>query len=86
MRVIFADMPISVHEMLMVDSEGFYTIMLNSRDSVEDRRKHYRHAIHHIHSRDYEKLEADKIEKECHERMVKKRVKSEWYGELYGCD
>lgn len=89
MRVIFADLPTSVHEMLMLDAEGFYTIMLNSRDSAEDRRTHYQHAISHIHSNDYEKFEADKIEKECHEKQKRKRkntVTRKWHGEIYETD
>lgn len=69
MRVIFADMPTSVHEMLMVDAEGFYTIMLNARDSIESRRSHYRHAIEHIKENDFEKAEATRIEQVCHMRQ-----------------
>ena len=67
LRIIYLDMPTSIHEVVTIDDDGDYVIALNSRDSYYVRRKNYNHAINHIKRRDFESYNADSIECRCHE-------------------
>lgn len=66
MRIIYVDLPTTVHEVVTVDEDGDYVIALNAKDSYYVRRKNYIHAMNHIKRRDFEAFDADIIETKCH--------------------
>lgn len=64
------DLPPGVHEMVAPCITGF-TIYLNSKDSFENRRKHYCHAIKHILNKDHERVLVRDIEIRAHKKERK---------------
>ena len=47
-RTILQDLPVSVRGLVFHDDEGQPVIVINSRLSVENRMKAYRHEVEHI--------------------------------------
>lgn len=46
-RIVFKDMPVKVKSLTKEDSEGFKTVILNSRLSYEENLKSYLHECSH---------------------------------------
>ena len=69
-RVIYADFPPRIKGMLVktFDEEDYYTVVLNSRLSIEQQRKTYEHEISHLAEKDFdeEDTEVDRIERLRH--------------------
>lgn len=61
------DMDVLVGEQIIKNNDDSYTILLNARLSHERQLECYRHALLHISNDDFEKDNADKIEKRAHE-------------------
>ena len=53
-------------EMVSLNEDGSYTILINSRLSYEGQLKAYQHAMEHIESNDFEKNDVQKIEFDAH--------------------
>ena len=51
-RTILQDLPLSVHGFVFHDDDGQPVVVLNSRLSVERRRKAYKHEVDHIKNGD----------------------------------
>ena len=60
------DMDVLVGEQVIKNNDDSYTILLNARMSHERQLECYRHALLHINNEDFEKDNADKIEKQSH--------------------
>lgn len=66
-RVIYQDLPCSIPGYTKMDSEGYYTIILNSRLSSERNRETYDHELKHIQKGDlYSQDNAGEIEELRH--------------------
>jgi len=62
------DLPPSIKGFARDNSDGSYTIILNSRLNLETQRKCMKHELEHIKRNDfYSDLAADQIERERHE-------------------
>lgn len=61
--VYLMDMDTGIDEQIIYNSDGSFTIFINSRFNCERQMKAYQHAIKHIMEKDYEKSSADDIEK-----------------------
>lgn len=61
--VYLMDMDTGIDEQIIDNSDGSFTIFINSRFNCERQMKAYQHAIKHIMEKDYEKSSADDIEK-----------------------
>ena len=59
------NLPDGINEMVVPCYEG-YTVYVNINLDVVDRRKALRHAIRHIHYRDFEKGNVQSIERNAH--------------------
>lgn len=67
-RTILKDLPSGVHGFTLLDTEGDYTVFLNSRQTREMNMKTYKHEIQHIEENDHQKtLSADILEWIRHE-------------------
>lgn len=67
--VRLADMPAALYGFTRENSDGSYTVIVNSRLSPERRLKAYRHELRHIKGLDFEKEHnVDLIEKIAHKR------------------
>lgn len=58
------------NEMVSVNEDGTYTILINSRLSYDGQLKAYEHAMKHIQENDFEKDDVQKIEYEAHADIV----------------
>ena len=67
-RVVLMDVDTMVGESIFKNADGSYTILLNSRWSAEEQRRCFDHAISHIRHNDWEKTNADEIERERHKK------------------
>lgn len=65
-NVKLLDMDVMIREQVIRNSDGSYTIFLNSRLTWEAQLLAYRHALGHIINRDFEKESADHIEFVAH--------------------
>lgn len=54
-RVVCANMPVSVKGYTIRDADGFYTIVLNSNHSHDQNRRSYLHEIFHIENGDFDR-------------------------------
>lgn len=75
-RVYFMDLPYRIKGFVSQNSDGTYTIILNSRLSKEQNFKTCLHELNHIKNKDFEKLTMDEAEGiksglQCH--LSKKR-------------
>lgn len=66
-RVVLMDVDTMVGESIFKNEDDSFTILLNSRWSAEEQRRCFDHAISHIRHNDWEKTNADEIERERHE-------------------
>lgn len=60
------DMDTMVHEQVISNADGSYTILLNSRLSHFDNVSGYYHAMYHINHNDFERSDVNNIELEAH--------------------
>lgn len=66
-NVIFADMPTRIKAYTVINKDGMYTIVLNSRLTHEQNLLSYHHEMLHIENHDYEKnCDTDLIEIHAH--------------------
>lgn len=56
-------MPTCVEEQVVFNEDGSYSIFINARLNWERQMLAYQHAIAHIMNSDFEKADADEIEK-----------------------
>lgn len=64
----YADMPTTIPAFVVANTDGSYTVILNSKHSREQHLKSYAHELKHILDGDYEKkCSADLIEFWTHE-------------------
>ena len=67
-NIIYKNMDVLITEHIVENSDGSYTIFLNSRLTHERLLQAYKHALEHIHKQDFEKQDADAIEAIAHKR------------------
>ena len=60
--VHFLDMDSKIEEQVICNSDGSFTIMINSRLNLERQMFAYQHALLHIANDDFNKIDADSIE------------------------
>ena len=65
-NVVVMSMEYGLHEMIVSNHDGSYTVFLNARDSNERRIQSYHHAIRHLERGDFEKDSVQQIESEAH--------------------
>lgn len=65
-NVVVMSMEYGLHEMIVSNHDGSYTVFLNARDSNERRIQSYHHAIRHLERDDFEKDSVQQIESEAH--------------------
>ena len=67
-KVIFEDLPTSIGGFVR-ETDGYFTIVLNSRLSYSDNVKSYYEELYHINNSDLDRgISADRIERESHRR------------------
>lgn len=54
-NIVYADMPVTIKAYTMHCNDDTYTIVLNSRHSLEQLMKAYHHEMKHIENGDYDK-------------------------------
>lgn len=64
--VRFLDLPCTVHGLLRQNEDSSYTILLNSRDSLERNRQAYQHELNHLNRNDFRQGNVSVQEKEAH--------------------
>lgn len=57
----------SVHEMVVTNADGSYTIFIDPNQSCNMQRRSFAHALLHIKNSDFEKDSADQIEFLAHQ-------------------
>lgn len=60
------DFPVPGREMVILNEDGSYTILLNSKLNWESQMNGYIHAMRHIFGEDFDKNNVQEIEKEAH--------------------
>ena len=60
------DLPYAVHGLLRQNEDSSYTILLNSRDSLERNRQAYQHELKHLSRNDFQPGDVSVQEKEAH--------------------
>ena len=65
-NIVVMNLEYGIHEQVIKNNDGTYTILLNARDSHETRIASYSHALRHINNRDFEKYDVQQIEADCH--------------------
>lgn len=65
--VHFLDMDSRIHEQVIYNEDGSFTILINSRIGNIAQMEAYQHAIAHIMNHDFDKPDADEIETLAHE-------------------
>lgn len=68
------DMDVLIPEQIVQNSDGSYTIFINSRLSHERQIEAFKHALKHIDNVDFEKSDADSIELEAHDLEIEKEI------------
>ena len=66
------DMDVLIPEHVIPNSDGSYTVLLNSRLSCERQLEAFSHAMKHIERNDFEKTDADNIELNAHDLEIAK--------------
>ena len=67
-KVMYADLPTTIGGFVK-ETDGYYTIVLNSRMTAERNRQSYLHELGHIDNNDFDReCSADQIELEAHRR------------------
>ena len=64
-KVILCDMPVAIRSFVKSDGE-WHTIVINARLSRERQRECFLHELKHIRNGDFEKADADAIERAAH--------------------
>lgn len=59
-------MDVMIPEQIVQNSDGTYTIFINSRHSYASQLESYKHAMDHIKNGDFEKNDVQQIESEAH--------------------
>lgn len=54
-RTVMADMPASVKAYTIIDSDGFYTVVLNQNHTYEQNLLSYKHELDHIINGDFDR-------------------------------
>ena len=70
-NVIIMDMEYGIHEHLIQNHDGSYSILLNARDTRETREVSFAHALYHIVNGDFEKDNVQQIEADAHKKEGK---------------
>lgn len=70
-NIVYLAMEYGIHEQITFNSDGSYTIFLNSRDSRAMNLISYRHALDHIINNDHEKADVQHIEGTRHDKKEK---------------
>ena len=65
MVVLLMDLPPTIHSFIK-ETDGFYTIVINSRLSREMQEKCYLHELEHLDNGDFEGGDVDEIERIRH--------------------
>lgn len=65
-NTFLVNMDVLVSEQVVENSDGSYSIFLNSRLTHERQLESYKHALNHINNNDFEKSDVQKIEKDAH--------------------
>ena len=65
--VIYIDLPSRGREMVTRNEDGSYTILVNSRLSADAQREAVSHALRHIESGDFDRVDVQTIEEAAHE-------------------
>ena len=68
------DMDVLVPEQIVQNSDGSYSIFINSRLSYDRQVEAFKHALKHIDNSDFEKSNADSIELEAHDCEIAKEI------------
>lgn len=68
------DMDVLIPEHVIANSDGSYTVLLNSRLSRERQLEAFSHAMKHIERNDFEKTDADNIELIAHDLEIAKEI------------
>lgn len=63
------DMDTAIHEQVIKNEDGSFSIFLNARLNYEARMKAYKHALFHIANDDFYKDNVDDIEAAAHEAV-----------------
>lgn len=56
-------------ELVTLNEDGSYTVLINSRLDQETAQKAYLHAVNHINNEDFEGSDVQCIEWDCHENV-----------------
>lgn len=67
-NTVVMNMEHGIHEMVVLNHDGSYTIFLNARDNFETQKHSYIHALSHIINGDFEKADVQEIEYEAHRK------------------
>ena len=67
-NIVLQDFPEGGNEMVCLNEDGSYTILINARLSRESQVDAYVHAIDHIEKKDFQKTDVQSIEYEAHNR------------------
>ncbi len=73
-NTILLDMDVLIPEHIVRNSDGSYSIFINSRLSHERQLEAYKHALKHINDGDFEKGDADLIELDAHNIETTKEI------------
>ena len=73
-NVVLLDFPNYGREMVVLNEDGSYTILINSKLSHESQIEAYTHAMRHINNHDFEKSNVQQIEAVAHEVIIPPEV------------
>ena len=65
-NVILVDFPNGGNEMVVLNEDGSYTLLINARLSYDGQLKAYEHGMYHIENHDFEKEKVQEIEFHAH--------------------
>ena len=66
-NVVLMDLDTCVHDVVTLNADGSYTVIINSRFSHDAQSAAYCHAMGHIINGDFEKHDVQEIERAAHE-------------------
>ena len=73
-NVVLLDFPNYGREMVVLNEDGSYTILINTKLSHESQVQAYAHAMRHINNHDFEKSDVQQIEAVAHEVIIPPEV------------
>ena len=65
--VVYMDMEYGIDEQISKTGDNTYTMFINARNGYINHLQAYEHALRHIANKDYEKEDADQIERSANE-------------------